>query len=103
EDGILDDLVTGVQTCALPISWFPKCHTLGFDEISAAIVDMVNVYIRGFAGEKLVAGLAAPFQVSVVVDHKDATTNHRVAGDETRSEERRVGKGWRCVVAGTEE
>ena len=26
EDGIRDDLVTGVQTCALPIFWLHKLH-----------------------------------------------------------------------------
>src|SRR5947208_11985870 len=28
EDGIRDDLVTGVQTCALPISFRPRVHAL---------------------------------------------------------------------------
>src|SRR5258708_7662658 len=36
EDGIRDDLVTGVQTCALPISQFPR---------TAA----TNQYFRGFS------------------------------------------------------
>src|SRR5947208_16250108 len=34
EDGIRDDLVTGVQTCALPISWSPR-GTRAFATVSA--------------------------------------------------------------------
>src|SRR5229473_3161696 len=36
EDGIRDKLVTGVQTCALPISWGPDCERVhdNFDQIA---------------------------------------------------------------------
>src|SRR5207244_6502726 len=71
EDGIRDDLVTGVQTCALPISAFassrrrgrsgrPACHPCPVDD-SRSVVDPLS------------SPPPAP----------------------PRSEERRVGRGWR--------
>src|SRR5207244_10441668 len=70
EDGIRDDLVTGVQTCALPI--FDARH--------------------GSAGRRsrtrdLRAGAMDPGRC-----HAASAAGERSA----RSEERRVGKGWRC-------
>src|SRR5438552_17676845 len=69
EDGIRDDLVTGVQTCALPISW------IHFDEIAAAAVGILQELDR--AGVAIVRGAA--------------DGERRGA----RSEERRVGKECR--------
>src|SRR5258708_1016905 len=41
EDGIRDDLVTGVQTCALPISWFlPACRDYQWRQVALATKDV---------------------------------------------------------------
>src|SRR2546423_9112118 len=66
EDGIRDKLVTGVQTCALPIS-LRKCGFYVLDTASGAIVD--SHFLSGFGALSAVA-----------------------IG---RSEERRVGEEWR--------
>src|SRR5207244_9000261 len=92
EDGIRDDLVTGVQTCALPIS----------DEEVAALIE---------EGAERARRRGAPAAAAELLDHAvrvSADDDRRVqrtlraaiwkgeAGDaEGRSEERRVGKGWR--------
>src|SRR5690625_7035204 len=69
EDGIRDGHVTGVQTCALPIS--PDRRQLGgLILIGDAAIEGIQKPPRGF---NHVQNLAA-----------------------TRSEERRVGKEWRC-------
>src|SRR5207244_8574140 len=71
EDGIRDDLVTGVQTCALPIS----AHRGGRD-------------VRGFGAADDRAGLG---NAGAGTDAGDPSAVR--AGD--RSEERRVGKECR--------
>src|SRR2546425_1607011 len=65
EDGIRDKLVTGVQTCALPISTSGGGGTSRLGGAPADIFGLVHV-----------------------------CTARRLAGD-PRSEERRVGKEWR--------
>src|SRR5438552_5777319 len=76
EDGIRDDLVTGVQTCALPIS--------------AA---------RFAAVRRIGAGVLAPFGRlgEGGVDQRPAPVDlvGAVEFGQQRSEERRVGKEWR--------
>src|SRR3546814_3926684 len=69
-------LVTGVQTCALPISAFDA------DGVAAVVVDLDEVAFQGRAG-------VAPAAVHLA-DHY-----LRVRGANARSEERRVGK--ECV------
>src|SRR5207248_7602916 len=77
EDGIRDRTVTGVQTCALPISHVPG-HPLSFD-------DSRRVGSRsdrsGLAVPRVAVGLGAAAEVMAV--------HH------ARSEERRVGKEGR--------
>src|SRR5438552_11158534 len=78
EDGIRDDLVTGVQTCALPI-WrccFPRREGRFF----------------GAPGQKLI--LSKPAKRSAELRF-GAETRQRVASLCARSEERRVGKECR--------
>ena len=65
EDGIRDHCVTGVQTCALPISW--------------------SYY-------KLIANIALETESKEFVDHKFYCERKTF---DTRSEERRVGKEGR--------
>src|SRR5207244_7019113 len=74
EDGIRDDLVTGVQTCALPIS------------SSRAAAPRLEV----LAPAQRLAG--APLLRIDRGDRADRSRGHRARGVE-RSEERRVGKG----------
>src|SRR5207244_6313984 len=77
EDGIRDDLVTGVQTCALPIYWGPPFH--GDD--SAYFVSLqrnkksVEIDLKHPQGKDLLLRLLGRCDVLL------------------RSEERRVGKG----------
>src|SRR5690606_40185447 len=91
EDGIRDFHVTGVQTCALPISmltvglrmgigpfFLPITHDLGFSRSMLAGIIAVGM---------LFYGIAMPF-----AGHLVATRGTRFV----RSEERRVGKEWRA-------
>src|SRR5207247_2912555 len=93
EDGIRDPLVTGVQTCALPISRTPgdPARQSGFQ----AIAPLVEEAIR----EGKCPGAV------VLVGHKGEVIYRRAFGYRQlvpekrpmeRSEERRVGKGCRA-------
>src|SRR5258708_29093966 len=78
EDGIRDDLVTGVQTCALPISEGNASQLVGIVTLLGAAVVAVPLFKRlglGAVLGYLAAGLAI--------------------GPYGRSEERRVGKECR--------
>src|SRR5207247_5584128 len=88
-DGIRDPLVTGVQTCALPISW--EAGIRAFIVLDLARVgsgegprlDAARALRRAFpAAEVLIGG--------GVRDHADLDA----LASEGRSEERRVGKEW---------
>ena len=78
EDGIRDRLVTGVQTCALPI-----CEKLGFRGISRKTTTKFNV--------TCLSVLASVFMVFPLFSGSKSVFN----GDLNRSEERRVGKECR--------
>src|SRR5205823_10260652 len=91
EDGIRDKLVTGVQTCALPI--FYRAHV---DEPRLAVLGLEGgaggdrTGRRGYSGRLDQRTWATG--ASCVVD-----SHHRPSGRlGERSEERRVGKGWRA-------
>src|SRR5262249_59500525 len=73
EDGIRDWSVTGVQTCALPISIAPLCDS---SDVAAAAGASESTGSRETGAE---AGASGPTE-----------------GPATRSEERRVGKECRC-------
>src|SRR5207244_7716324 len=76
EDGIRDDLVTGVQTCALPISTAPRpCHS----SIAGQKIGIERPRVRSTSGKGEV-----PLEVYGLAQRDD------------RSEERRVGKEWRA-------
>src|SRR5260370_30962767 len=88
EDGIRDSGVTGVQTCALPIYRRRGASGLGRDVGKTAR----HRDARGLAG-KFLGGRA-----------RNKTVGNQVAlgrgvfldqAEQARSEERRVGKGWR--------
>src|SRR5207244_9977951 len=88
EDGIRDDLVTGVQTCALPI-WPAR------GDAGARCRGGCCGQRRGGTRQAATEGLAAVHaerqrvQIGTLLGQIV-----RIPGD--RSEERRVGKEWRC-------
>src|SRR5206468_6224785 len=96
EDGIRDLIVTGVQTCALPIS-YGKLHRRGQygivrlkDQIKKAATELRQIDPFPRRGEKYLDDLAA--------DGLVATAGSDATGC-IRSEERRVGKEWRSGCA----
>src|SRR5690606_39605592 len=91
EDGIRDFHVTGVQTCALPIS-APNCAVPDALREATASLDTLDVLVRS-------AGTA---QLGAVADSDAAVWRHNLevnlvaVAELTRSEERRVGKECRA-------
>src|SRR2546425_3647265 len=81
EDGIRDKLVTGVQTCALPISYILE-GALKF------AIDGKEIVVR--AGEVLCIPSMMPHEAWALEDTVDLDVF-----DPPRSEERRVGKECR--------
>src|SRR2546425_6555189 len=80
EDGIRDKLVTGVQTCALPISWRPDCWHRSCHALSwSATPPQLGICVAQ-------SGCATPGNPGSDVAAADARA---------RSEERRVGKECR--------
>src|SRR5205823_9723860 len=96
EDGIRDKLVTGVQTCALPIS----------DSSAAGGDGFLGVLLSLSALERLLAPVS--LQKSDASDERgkqrgDADHHPGGAGWTERSEERRVGKEGRAGCEGQRE
>src|SRR5205823_11916482 len=90
EDGIRDKLVTGVQTCALPIS--PRQSrppARRRDQSSSAMLIPANLPPRRVAKPPLSESGISMAKIKV------KTPVVEIDGDE-RSEERRVGKGGGC-------
>src|SRR5207244_6801410 len=93
EDGIRDDLVTGVQTCALPIY-------AAFFRFAAGDPEDVGVAAERLCGGIGVGGLGVVDEVHVpdAADIFHAVRETGKIGDGVgRSEERRVGKECRSV------
>src|SRR5205823_7837183 len=91
EDGIRDKLVTGVQTCALPISPADQDRFVREARNAAQLAHpgIVPVYEVGRGGP-------VPYLVSAYVEGVTLATiltSRRLGFREARSEERRVGKG----------
>src|SRR5258708_10396116 len=84
EDGIRDDLVTGVQTCALPIYPTSQRSTDALDEL-------LVLPLGGPADDTDGAARLLDY----VPDDAPAILDAPALLDETRSEERRVGKECR--------
>src|SRR5207237_3947244 len=85
EDGIRDPSVTGVQTCALPISLRASHHIVELD------------HERGLAGTGVVSERLCPLhQYFLRVCPEDPHRLLHELGERhgPRSEERRVGKEW---------
>src|SRR5206468_9590545 len=88
EDGIRGLIVTGVQTCALPI-FASRAAAGAVDQIPSRTEASVNRPSTA-SGRSFGSVKALPVVVAL-----DAPPN--AASDvKTRSEERRVGKEWRC-------
>src|SRR5687767_15299501 len=86
EDGIRDKLVTGVQTCALPI-----CRRHALDHF-----DLAEVHRRNLQQADR-SGLTAVERQAVRQDLRVASAQPLDAHvRRARSEERRVGKEWRA-------
>src|SRR5207302_6870831 len=95
EDGIRDFHVTGVQTCALPISSNPIVRKLSFTgstEIGKVLMAQCAGTVKKLSLE---LGGNAPFIVFDDAD-LDAALEGAIASKYRRSEERRVGKASRC-------
>src|SRR5205823_10737388 len=94
EDGIRDKLVTGVQTCALPIWWSPSITVGGR---TRGRIDYVCFTRQGFAGTRHVDCRRCGWPL---MRNRTGWT-HRCEGvgyntdTGARSEERRVGKECR--------
>src|SRR5947208_12543765 len=82
EDGIRDDLVTGVQTCALPILAFPGVRVIHTEAVGSGHLRCTLADPLGEARLRAIAFRAAEIPLGRFLA-------------ETRSEERRVGKECR--------
>src|SRR5207245_8638778 len=98
-DGIRDATVTGVQTCALPIS----LHTMRRAESRWAIAGAGMILL--VAVEQFVFCCYPRFQiplaylaVALLIGGSTCYRNRNESARETRSEERRVGKECRSPV-----
>src|SRR5207244_7077668 len=85
EDGIRDDLVTGVQTCALPI--------YGATSVTE-IQKRVKEYAAAHPKEPWILGMGWSYPTFSPSGLPDKKVLDEVVPD--RSEERRVGKECRC-------
>src|SRR2546426_3089694 len=80
EDGIRDYKVTGVQTCALPISAITT--GAGKTAVAVALARLLPIEVISADSRQVYRGM-------------DAATGKPTAEERTRSEERRVGKECR--------
>src|SRR5206468_8754613 len=96
-----DLIVTGVQTCALPIYSYSydlagnrtsEQHDVGYDA-DPAPVTKVTTSSYGLANELNSRVVTGPFPVRIVGTVSEPAI---VTVNGVRSEERRVGKGGRC-------
>src|SRR5207253_7918529 len=103
EDGIRDGHVTGVQTCALPISYLDWSErNLGLNGLATRHHELVQADCREWLDE---AARARKQYDLIFLDPPTFSNSKRMEGVlDTRSEERRVGKGgrrgwsWRAVI-----
>src|SRR5206468_8980642 len=94
EDGIRDLIVTGVQTCALPISGL-EVEPRGEPQV---LVSRPGIAIDASvltATIRVDRGLEAHVRAVVAGDHRTRGVAQQLGAD-PRSEERRVGKECRC-------
>src|SRR5207249_5233826 len=97
EDGIRDRNVTGVQTCALPISMM-ECKA-ALTEAKGDLESATTILRkRGLASAAKKAGRMTSQGVVGSYIHLGGKVG--VLVEVNRSEERRVGKGWSVLVGG---
>src|SRR5205823_8596598 len=90
EDGIRDKLVTGVQTCALPIS-SRRVHPL---RASGHLLQLLPQSPLPQVSDLSTRTLDR--RASIGAPRRDPVAPTPCVWKKTRSEERRVGKEWRC-------
>src|SRR5699024_11357530 len=90
EDGIRDRNVTGVQTCALPISFDIINENRNTIMYKYSTINLLDKIYRGFFKDSLIA----PLEINNTLDHYEDNLYLRKTN---RSEERRVGKESRTV------
>src|SRR5690606_40069382 len=88
EDGIRDFHVTGVQTCALPISAIVGAAMLEIGSGMSQVQGHVGIYVMGM----VVAAVVGYASISLIITLVRQDHFHFFS----RSEERRVGKECRC-------
>src|SRR5207244_9906334 len=96
EDGIRDDLVTGVQTCALPISFKSLIEGVQFKGVTVHAKHLAD---KAGKAQIEVLSLKATNETFLPIPVLDAKGKPVTKNGKPRSEERRVGKegrsgGW---------
>src|SRR5207302_7823464 len=102
EDGIRDFHVTGVQTCALPISRLVRVDPeLGLARLSRVVgaYDAGRIINPKTARSQAIGGIIWGVGQALLEQSEMDPRSARFL----RSEERRVGKEWRCGVVWWEE
>src|SRR5258708_39168688 len=79
EDGIRDDLVTGVQTCALPISG-------AYDKLADQMKGFEERQVKGFLFNVVYRSQSDPNEVWLVGGFEDEAT-HRANANEPQTDE----------------
>src|SRR5207244_6048229 len=93
EDGIRDDLVTGVQTCALPIL---LCSTSG-EKVNESPKGLNRIVGRKFgASARPIVTVPKPPDRDTLASREKKLSPLKRPGTPVRSEERRVGKEGSC-------
>src|SRR5690606_40880453 len=91
--------VTGVQTCALPISYLSSLTNSAYSATQYALFSSVMLLLpkllAGFSGDFVDAYGYASFFTGTALLGIPVLALVWLAGQEKRSEERRVGKVWR--------
>src|SRR5207244_7783583 len=95
EDGIRDDLVTGVQTCALPISASFVDAGKQVADVAAALEGARAILVERFAEDADLIGKLREEMWSNGVMTSAVRKGKKTEGEKFRSEERRVGKEGR--------
>src|SRR5690606_40774280 len=94
EDGIRDFHVTGVQTCALPISTEVE-HVLATQCLVARKTKSMLIKVEGETAPGVTAKDIVLAIIGRIGSGGGSGYSIEYAGSAIRSEERRVGKGWR--------
>src|SRR5207247_5787043 len=93
EDGIRDPLVTGVQTCALPISYFQAVKLRPEDPEGQARLGLNYLQLGEF--DKALQHLREVKRIDPGHFSFPQLSLAQIYTRQERSEERRVGKEWR--------